>query len=808
MRSALKWLWRGLAALAVLLVLAVAGGYVWLRTGLPEYDGDRALAGLSAPVTVVRDAHAVPHIFADNPYDAYFALGYAHAQDRLWQMDMQRRIGAGRVAEIVGPAGLPVDRYMRVLGIYRHAAASYEALPDNARRMLDSYARGINAWLETRTGPLPPEFLVLRYEPEPWQPADTLIWAPLMALQLSMNYREELLRARIADAIGSAALEDLYPDSDAGPVSIAGLGRALDRAWAALPADLVGNGASNAWVVAPERTGGGGAVLANDPHLGLSLPILWYLARIETPTLSLAGVTLPGAPLMVLGHNGHIAWGLTTTGSDVQDVFIEQVDPDAPGHYLAPWGSMPFESREETIRVAGNPPVTIRVRATRHGPVISDADPEQDYDFLEEGYVLALSFPGLTDEDLAVEALYRLNRARNREDYLAAMAAWRSPQQNVFFADRSGDIGMFVPGRVPIRAAGNGLVPSPGWVTDYDWTGFVPLDGLPRAFAPPRGWIANANNRVVPEDYPYLISAYQYEPPYRAIRLTEALDEVPAHGVADAAALQMDTVSQAARALLPLMTAFEPADDRQARALELLADWDYRMDRHRPEPLIFALWLRQLNRALYADELGPLFADYAAPNAQIVHHLLGSAPHWCDDVDTEATEDCASALALSLDRTLTGLTDRHGAEMEDWRWGDEHVAIFRHRLFGRIPVVGGLFDRSIATDGGQYTLNRGASAAFGTAAGLSGDGPLFPHVHGAGFRGVYDLADLSRSRFVIATGQSGHPLSPHFDDLIEIWRDGGYVTLAGSRESLADEAIGTLELRPAPDRPAAGPLAE
>jgi penicillin amidase len=806
----MKWVLRVLAGLIGLIALVLAGGYVWLRTGLPDYDGDIALPGLSAPVTVVRDRHAVPHIFAESQDDAYFALGFVHAQDRLWQMDMQRRIGAGRVAEVVGPMALPIDRYMRILGLYRNAAAGYEALPEDVRGMLDSYAAGVNAWLDARSGPLPPEFLVLGYEPEPWRPADTLIWAPLMSLRLSMNYRDEVLRARLAHALGSDAAGDLFPDAEDAPVTLAAApSDLLDRVWAALPRDLVGVGASNAWVVAPERTGTGAAVLANDPHLGLSLPILWYLARIEAPGLSLAGATLPGAPLLVLGHNRDVAWGITTTGGDTQDLFVERVDPGDAARYLAPWGSEPFETRRETVAVAGEPAVDIEVRATRHGPVISDAEPDNGFDFLEDGSVLALSFPGLSREDLTAEALYRLNRARDREDFLAAMAAWRSPQQNVFFADRSGDVGLFVPGLVPIRAGGRGLVPSPGWTGGHDWTGFVPLDGLPRAFAPPQGWLANANNPVVSEDYPYLIAAYQYEPPYRARRLEGALRRDAAHGPAEAAALQLDTVSGAARALLPLMTDFEPAEARQTDAVALLRDWDFRMERDRPEPLIFALWLRRLNRALYADELGPLFGDYVAPRARTVEHMLTDARHWCDDTATEETiEDCAAALSASLTETLDLLTARHGEDMAAWRWGDEHRAVFRHRVFGRIPVIGALFDRSVATDGGDYTLNRGAGAAFGSPGGAAGDGPLFPHVHGAGFRAVYDLADLSRSRFMIATGQSGHPLSAHFDDLIEPWRAGDSIALGGGREALADDAVGTLVLRPAEGAAAEPALAE
>jgi penicillin amidase len=795
----MKWLRRvfvALLGLVLLLAAGLAGGWVWLRTGLPEHEATVAVNGVAAPVRIVRDAHAVPHIFAESESDVAYALGFVHAQDRFFQMEMARRLGAGRLAEVLGASALPADRFMRIVGIYHLAEASYADLPAEVRTQLDRYAAGVNAWLAHHEGPWPPELYVLGIEPEPWRPADSLVLARLMALQLSMNYRDELTRARILDHIGIGPLSDLFPNADLPEVTTIGAlpdallpGEAVARLHAALP--MPGPpGASNAWVVAGDRTETGAPILVNDPHLGLTAPILWYLVRIVAPDLTLAGATIPGAPMVVLGHNGTIAWGLTTTGSDTQDLFIERLDPDAPGRYLTPGGSAPFEAREEIIEVAWGEPEALTVRRTRHGPVISDARPAEAAAALGDDAVLALAFPGLSEADVIAEAMYRLNRARDWTDFRAALAHWVAPQQNVFYADTGGDIGMVAPARVPIRSAGNGLVPVPGWTGDNSWTGFIPYEDLPAVRNPPSGRIVNANNPVVGPDYPYLIAAYQYEAPYRALRIHEMLDAAdPAQSVEGMLPMLMDSLSLAARDLLPLMLAFAPADDRTAEAVAMLRAWDHIMDSGRPEPLLFTAWLLELNQALYADELGLAFPEYQGLHARTVRHMLTDAPRWCDDLGTEGVpETCPDVLARSLADTLDALTTRYGADMTSWRWGDAHVATLTHRVFGRIPVLRNLVDRSVATDGGEYTVNRGGMRPVGSRP--------FRHVHGAGFRAVYDLSDLDNSRFIIATGQSGNPLSPHFGDLVETWREGGTITLTGSAAELAQTGLGTLTLVP------------
>lgn len=796
----LKWLLRAVILLAALVPLTVLGIYVWMLGGLPEYGESRRVDGVRVPVQIMRDSNAVPHIFAANDPDAYFALGYLHAQDRLWQMDMQRRIGAGRLSELrfLSDLAQPMDRFMRTIGAYRLAQESYQHLSSDVREALDAYAEGVNAWLSRRDMRLPPEFHILGYRPEPWRPADSLVWSKLMAFQLSHNHREELLRVRLADQVGAEGLADLLPQANDRLVTLANDGiddeaamvlpmlRALFDSLPVLGPDR----ASNAWVLSGEHTASGLPLLVNDPHLGLSAPILWYLARIQTPAMSIAGATVPGVPFHLLGHNEWIAWGFTTSGGDVQDLFVERLDPDDPAAYLTPTGSEPFTVREEILRPRGVDPIVLTVRETRHGPVLSDINEEMAA-LAGDGHVVSLAFTALIPDDTTPEAIYLLNRARNWDDIQALLPLWIAPQQNVVFADIDGNIGLFTPGRMPIRAGGDGTVPVPGWTGAYDWIGFVPPEELPQAYNPPDGMLYNANNPVVGTDYPHLFGN-GYEEPYRAIRLAELLTATDRHDVDGSLDILMDTVSVAAREVLPHMLAVRVEDPRHAEALGLLRLWDFAMDRDRPEPLIFSMWLRELNRVLFAERLGETFDGYWGLRASVVQAVLTERRGWCD-LDGRPFDrpggDCQEALLTALTDALDRLSERYGEDATAWRWGDAHVAPFAHQIFSRVPVVGHLIDLSIETDGDHYTLNRGGTTL------RNPDNP-WQHVHGAGFRAVYDLADLANSRFIIATGQSGHPISSRFGDMVRRWRDGEAFPITGTPGDLAARGLGGLTLRP------------
>ena len=775
----LRWLGFGLAALLVVATIGGLAGWRWMLAALPPQHGEIKLAGIGKPVAIRRrEVDGIPIISAENEHDAFFALGWVHAEDRLWQMDFQRRVASGRLSEVLGARTLEVDKLMRTLGLMRVAEANLGAVSPEIRSVLEAYAAGVNAWMEHHRGPLSPEFLMLGYQPEPWRPVDTVLWGRLMALQLSGNYQSELARARIASVLTSEEMARLFPgDSGAGPTSLGAAAlESVTKLADTLPTlqEIPGlaAGASNAWVLAGAHTKSGKPILANDPHLGFSAPTLWYLARIETPTMTLAGATAPGVPAVVIGHNGQIGWGFTTTESDTQDLFVERlVGTDA---YASPQGPLPFTTRIERIAVKGAEPVEITVRETRHGPVLSDISSEAA-SIAGSGYVVALAWPALRADDATVEAVLGLYRARNWSDFTQILRNFHSPQQNVFYADREGHIGMIAPARVPIRASGDGRMPVEGWSGAHDWTGFIPFEQLPHSFDPPSGRIVNANNRIVPKSYPYLIAA-EWEAPYRAQALLEALDRGDGGTVEESDALQQSDLSVAARELLPLMTAFSPKDDRQREALRLLGNWDFQMGAERPEPLIFDAWLLSLTQAIFADELGSAFDNFLGWRAETLARTLATDKAWCDDRRTPAVETCADQLSLSLGQALDEITTRLGPKLADWRWGDLHRAHFAHAVFTSVSLLDRIFDRSIEMGGDYYTADRAVPRIRGES--------RYTAIHGAGVRVVLDLSNLDHSLFTLAPGESGNPLSRHYDDLLISWRNGTPETIVKPEEGV------------------------
>lgn len=792
-RLLFRWLIRPLLIVSLPIAVIVAGALYWLFTSLPQTSGTIALKGLKEPVEIIRDKNGIPHIFAKDDGDAAFALGFVHAQDRLWQMEQLRRAGSGRLAEIEGEAAAPFDRFIRTLGLERLAEAALTELDPTLRAELDAYTAGVNAYLQNHSGAWPPEFVLLGLTPARWRPVDSLLWGELMALQLSGNWHAEMLRARLLEKLSPAQVDQLWPPipGDA-PTRATELqlyrNLPLERL-AALFAMFDGHGASNAWAVDGAHSETGKPILANDPHLGFSLPILWYLISIETPTLHVAGATVPGVPVVILGHNDRIAWGMTTTGGDVEDLFVEKLDPNDPGRYLTPDGSLPFRTRTETIPVRGKPPMTITVRETRHGPVISDVV-EALGKAAKRGTVVALSATWINPNNLIAQAVYRIDRARDWNSFLAALKDFNAPEQTLAYADVDGHIGYYVTGWLPQRKAGNGRLPVPGWTGEYDWTGVVPFEELPHRLDPPSGHFVNANNRVTPPNYPYLVTTDGYEWPYRARRIETLLDVQPKESANDFEKIQADIVSLAARELLPLMTDIEPVAPDAKAMLERLKRWNGVMDRSRPEPLVFAAWLREFNRAIFADKLGDDFHAFWGEHAGLIETILTEHPAWCAKAGEPAKAgDCRARLSAAFERAFAWLAERYGRDPELWRWGDAHQAQFIHRVFERIPVIGRLVNLRLPADGGNDTINRAGFA-------VANEGAPFADVHGAGYRAIYDLADIWHSRFVIATGQSGNPLSRHFTDLVRRWHAVEYLTITGSRDQLAKAGGEVLMLVP------------
>ncbi len=562
MRRLLHFIRALLTGLGTLVLLAVVslGGLLWLT--LPSRNQSVAIPGLSAPVDIRFDEHGIPRIRAETQNDAAAALGYVHARDRMFQMDLMRRVASGRLSELAGPVTLPMDKEMRVLGLRRRAVADYAALPPDVRATLDAYARGVNAWIDAHGRFSAPEFILFG-KPEPWTPVDCLLWGKTMGLWLSMNWRQELARLRLSDHLPRELIDALWPAQHEAGQPAAWLDKAIRYAAAggiaagallpAFPAPFTQpDHASNEWAVDGSHTATGAPLLAGDPHLGFGFPSLWYLVRIDMPGQVLAGASAPGVPGIVLGRNSHIAWTFTTTGADVQDLFVET--PVGADRYQTPEGPQPFTVREERIAVRGQPDAVLTVRETRHGPVISDLfDPARD-----SGHepVLAVAMANLQPGDMAAAGLMALNNAPTVADAGKAAALISSPVQNLLVADGK-TIGLFVTGRVPIRRAGDGEMPVPGAEGKFDWIGWASGEQLPHYVAPASGRLVNANERIAPPDFPVFLGRDWFAD-WRARRIRELLSHSDRHTAADFARMQMDVKSSFAEQVLPALLSITP----------------------------------------------------------------------------------------------------------------------------------------------------------------------------------------------------------------------------------------------------------
>ncbi|MGE4064845.1 MAG: penicillin acylase family protein [Rhodospirillaceae bacterium] len=761
---------------AITLSLAVLLGWLWLSAyrALPVHDGFVAAKGLSAPVTVVRDAHGIPTITAASEGDAYFALGYVHAQDRMFQMELMRRQGQGRLSELIGAAGLSPDRMMRTLGVYRRAEEDLRNFDSATRAAFDSYTAGVNAWLE-EGHPLPLEYKLLWFKPEPWKPADSLVWQKLMGLSLSGNWDDELVNAAIIAKLGpekAAALSPGVRPED--PVTMASLAPVLRELpskalHAAMTAVVQPTEASNVWAVAGTRTQTGSPIIANDPHLGFQAPSIWYFAGIRTPGFELFGATVPGVPLHMIAQNGNLAWGITTTHSDTSDLFIEKLGADGRT-YETPEGPRAFAERLETINVRFGEPVTLTVRETRHGPVVSDVlrRPPGMNDLIPEPYVVALSAALLAPEDRTAEGVYYMNHAKDRTEFLEAIRRFHAPHQNMMFADRTGAVGYYAPGRVPMRKAGNGLVPVPGWDGSHDWTGWVPFEELPRVIGPAAEVIINANNKMVGDSYAHLLAA-QWPDSYRAMRIADVLATETTVSMDTTATLQLDIVSVMAREMLPLMVArATPRSPQEREFFDRMKAWDGTTDARRLEPLMFAVWIERLKTHLLADDLSDMMRFFGGVRPELMRTILTTDTQWCDDIATPETETCETQVSAAWSETVDWLLSQ-GPDPTALQWGAFHRATFDHLLFGNFPVVTALGRLRVPTGGDGFTVNRGSFSASSSAR-------PFRHFHGASLRAIYDLNDLSQSRFALAGGQSGHLLSKDYGSLLGPWSEGQYFT--------------------------------
>ena len=818
MLTAFRWLIRIVSGLIALGVVAAVLAYYILSRSLVDYDEDFTVRGITAPVEIVRNNDNVPHIFGQTDEDVYYALGFAHAQDRLWQMMMLRRTAQGRLSEIFGPATVKVDELMRRFDLYGLALQSAQVQDEATTRALEAYAAGVNAWIEEvnngARGRGAPEFFLFQPEISAWAPADSIAILKLMALQLSSALQTEVLRARVSLLLPNDRLADLLPDDPSQGVAALPDYASLVPGVAPLrtPVRFAGGpftpvagpgmaGASNSWAAMPERSAAGGSLLANDPHLGLTAPTIWYLARLELSTGGVIGGTIPGVPLVLVGRSDKLGWGLTTAYVDDQDVVIEALNPENTEEYQTPDGWAKFESRQSIITVKDAPPVTLTLRWSRNGPILPGGHYELG-SITPGGHVAAISWTALSGEDRSISGAMALMRAQGIPQALEAGRMVVAPAQNVMLADGTG-IALQVMGALPARDAGHpsqGRLPALGADARVGFKGLMPYEDNPRVVSPASGLLGNTNNKTVDRPFPNHVS-FDWGDTQRIQRWLTLMKAREVHTRESFIEAQLDTVNPTARSLLPLIgadlwftgeAAPEGTPERlRQRALVLLAEWNGEMNEHLPEPLIAEAWMRALMKRLIQDDLGAMaesFTHISPVFIERVYRNVGGASVWCDVIQSAAVESCTDVARIALDEALLQLTERYGDNIESWRWGDAHLATHDHPVLGEVPFVRYFVNIRQSTSGGDDTLMRGVSR---------GEGPEpFQNVHSAGFRGVYDFADPDSSVFISATGQSGHPLSRHYDDLGELWRRGEYIPMSLDPELARAAAAGVMMLTP------------
>ncbi len=764
------------------------------RKRLPQAEGVIRLQGLEAPVEIFRDPWGIPHIYADSLEDCLYAQGFVHAQDRLFQMELNRRTALGTLSELFGELALDTDRTVRTFGFNRLAHQDWETLSPEAMRSLDAYTTGVNAFMTKFKKQLPVEFSLLSHRPDPWQPVDSLAFTRVMIWQLSHAWQGALLRAEIAEKVGAenaAALEIHYPSGNPvilpagiefnrldpdGKLSVMG-GPFLER----------GKG-SNGWVVSAGRSETGSAVLCNDMHLALSLPSLWYQVHLKAgDELHVTGVGLPGVPLVLVGHNDHIAWGMTLAFTDAEDLFIEQVDSKNRYLFRDEWKECTLI--EETIEVKGKVvPHLEKIMVTHHGPIISDVVGSPDKKIAVNSMSLRNS--------RAFDGWLALDKARNWDDFVDAMRLIEAPQLNVSYADIENNIGHWVCGKVPVRARGDGSVPVPGWSGEYEWIGEIPFEEMPHALNPPQGYLVSCNHKLVPDDYPHFLGNVWMNG-YRARRLIELFESRDTVSWDDHQAFQMDVKCLPGLELVSRLAGITDPDAAVQLALRLLGEWDGWL---KPESTGGALYevvrytlVRNLLEPGLGDELTtrlmgkgfhPLLnhsSEFYGHDTVVLLRLLSQPDSWW--VKQAGGHDVL--ISRSLSQAVAWLRDTLGQDETQWQWGKIHRVNFEHALSLQKP-----FDQVF--DRGPFPVGGDTDTPLQTA--MHAANPYDNRAWSPSFRQIVDMGDLSRSLTIVPPGQSGHLSSPHYDDLIQPWLEGSYYPMLWTRAQVEAQAVAILRL--------------
>ena len=821
-------------------IVAIVAGTLFLRYSVsrafPQTSGTVQITGLEGDVEIIRDTMGVPHIYADTPQDLFLAQGYVHAQDRFFQMDFWRHISYGRLSEMFGDSQVDTDTFIRTLGWGRLADKQYEAEPDEAKGILDAYAAGVNAYLDTQSpSDLSFEYSIIEllnhgYTPEPWTGAQSLAWGKVMAWDLGGNLEAEIGRSIALGVLPAERVKQLYPPypGDRNPYIIDGgpaeagtptalrttvdARDALESAITAVDAlnRLTGGGeesgiGSNSWVVSGEHTPTGMPYLMNDPHLSSQMPSIWYQVGLHCRTVTdecpydVAGFSFAGVPGVIIGHNNDIAWGFTNVGPDVQDLYIEKINPANPDQYEVNGEWVDMDIRTETISVAGGEDQEVTVRSTRHGPIISGVyEPLDDFDTSgidsPNEYAIAFTWTGLDDGLPSVtQPVLGINQASNFEEFKEAALLFAVPSQNMIYADTEGNIGYVVPGNIPIRTSGDGTLPVAGWTDDHEWTGFIPYDELPWLLNPDSGYIVTANNAVISEDYPYLITK-DWNYGHRAKRIVSLVTSNFGIPLEDHMRLQFDSHDMNAARILPylepaIMSSTIEMDDTARIAINHLNAWDLQDIADRPGAAVWnATWKNLLALTFHDDLPESIWPEGNSRWFEVVGTMLDNPndPFW-DDVTTPERETRDDMLAAAFHDGLDELTDSLGADASTWTWGTIHEMTFVNQSLGMsgIAIIEDRFNR------GPYPASgsEGVVNAVGWTSTEGFDVDWLPSM-----RMLVDVADWSNSLAIHTTGQSGHVDNEHYDDMIPLWLNGQNVPFLWERADVRADAQATLYL--------------
>ncbi len=824
------------SVLVILGIVLCTAAYVLPRQSFPQVSGQIQVRGLNGPVDVMRDENGIPHIYAANAHDLFFAQGYVHAQDRFWQMDFWRHLSAGRLAEMFGKSQLANDKFLRTMGWMDIAEQEWQSLPADTRTIFQAYADGVNAYLAGHQGTaLSLEYAVLSllnrdYKIEPWLPQQSIAWPKVMAWDLGGNMGQEIENAILLKTFSAAQIAELNPPYPAdNPVIVPGFkinsagqsastGAALN--YAALTGlfestgqqlsqvqELLGNtGAdigSNDWVIAGSRTASGKPILADDMHLSEQMPAIWYEAHLEcTPVgpgcpFDVTGFTFAGMPGVIVGHNQRVAWGFTNVGPDVQDLYIEKINPDNPNQYEYQGQWVDMQTRQETFKVAGGPNVEMTVQVTRHGPIISDVYGALD-NFKDQAgidlpgkFAIAMRWTALEPNNV-IQALMGLDLAQNWDDFRKAASYFAVPSQNMVFADVDGNIGYQTPGNIPVRAAGDdGLLPVPGWTGEYEWQGYIPFEQLPHTYNPPQGYVATANNAVVGPDYPYSISrSWAYG--FRAREIVSMIENAPGPITVDyVKKIHGDDKNWNAAALTPVLMNVSLSDAHLAQVRQILQGWDYQdqMD-SAPAALFNAFW-----KYLLADTFNDELPNDQPPGGgrwfEVMRNLVEKPDSaWWDNVTTPQKENRDQIFQAAFAEAVADLEKQMGSDPAKWKWGSVHTITFHNQSLGKsgVSLIENIFNRGpFPASGGSEIVN---ATGWSTTAGSYAVRSLPSE------RMIVDLSDLQNSQSVITTGQSGHAYHPHYADQIDPWRLIQYHPMYWERSQVESHAPDRLRLVP------------